>query len=113
MRFNDRFQIGNLLRANYYHRKSLPDLFLAIEKIKPGQSVSAMENLVPHLANRNQIYVYPITKDSKYILLDAYAPSIAPFDKQIDLAKSYDELVASRKYSVIYEHNGIYLFEKL
>jgi hypothetical protein len=29
------------------------------------------------------------------------------------LAKSYDELVASRKYSVIYEHNGIYLFEKL
>ena len=56
------FKIPSIDRYSY--------IYQALEKIPNNVALSAQSPLVPHLANREKIYLFPEVLDAEYIILD-------------------------------------------
>ncbi|WP_300664796.1 DUF2079 domain-containing protein [Fluviicola sp.] len=60
----------NFLSKNHYKKEYNVKPVYAAFKLIPGNAiVSAQSNLVPHLANRNYCYMYPVVKNAEYVVL--------------------------------------------
>lgn len=60
----------NFLSKNHYKKEyDVKPVYAAFKLIPGNAAVSAQSNLVPHLANRNYCYMYPIVKNAEYVVL--------------------------------------------
>lgn len=60
----------NFLSENHYKKGyDVKPVYAAFKLIPQNAVVSAQSNLVPHLANRNYCYMYPVIKNAEYIVL--------------------------------------------
>lgn len=60
----------NFLSKDHYKKEyNVKPVYAAFKRIPEDAIVSAQSNLVPHLANRDFCYMYPILKDAEYVIL--------------------------------------------
>lgn len=88
--------------------EQLADTFLSL--IPPDAAVSAQSRLVPHLSQRERIYMFPRVEDAEYVFFDVTADSwpIHPND-QYDL---YQSLVNEEDFGVIAAEDGYILLRR-
>lgn len=79
-------------------------------KIPDQASVSAQGHLVPHLAHREKIYMFPDVRDAQYIILDKrgnhWPMSSEQFNREIDKIES------SSEYAVIFAKDDYYIYKR-
>lgn len=82
----------------------------ALKKIPSGSAVSAQSPLVPHLANREKIYLYPEVSDAEYIIVDT---SLAYyFMKSGELQSRLLKLKQDQFWEEIHHEKGLYIYKK-
>jgi uncharacterized membrane protein len=82
-----------------------------VRRIPPQASVSATNSLVPHLANRARIYIFPKVEDAEYIALDTKS-SYFPFGDRQELCEAVRSLAAGTVYGVVYSGDGLLLLQR-
>jgi hypothetical protein len=82
-----------------------------LDKIPPQASVSAANSLVPRLANRSHIYIFPKNEDAEYIAIDTRS-SYFPFGDREELCGEVRRLITGSEYGVIFFSDGLFLFRR-
>ena len=88
---------------------------LLLNKIPPNASVSASDDLNPHLSERQYIFVFPSFTDAshnfsaQYIIVDL--SNVLPQDRA-DVANELNQLVHSGQYKTIGRAEGVWLLQK-
>lgn len=82
-----------------------------LKKIPPQASVASMENIVPHLAQRKEVWLFPAVNDAEYVLFNIsettnYAP--IGYNKIFEILQS---LLLQKKYGVL-DFTGTYILLK-
>lgn len=92
---------------NTFHRSYINDSLVIIPS---SASVSAQSPLVPHLANREKIYMFPEVSDAEYIVLDRSLSSY-PIEAK-SLQKEISNLRNSRFWQVAQEKQTLTVFKR-
>lgn len=79
--------------------------------IPPDASVSAQTGLVPHLSNRERIYLFPRLDDADWVALDTRGQRFAPLGS-ITYEEGLDELLCDRTFGPVFEEDGLLLFRR-
>jgi uncharacterized membrane protein len=79
--------------------------------IPPQASVSAANSLVPRLANRSRIYIFPKIEEAEYIAVDTQS-SYYPFGDRQELCEAARQLMAGSRYGVIFFSDGLLLLRR-
>jgi uncharacterized membrane protein len=82
-----------------------------LEKVPPQASVSAANSLVPRLANRSQVYIFPKNEDAEYVAIDTQS-SYFPFGDRDELCAEVRQLVTGSDYGVIFFSDGLLLLQR-
>ncbi len=87
-----------------------------IDAIPPQASVSTLSRFVPHLASRQQIYLYPTVNDAEYILFDTaldgdFFPLISR-DPRGEAIERLLPLVAGGEYGLVSGQDGVLLLQR-
>ncbi|MBE2232399.1 MAG: DUF2079 domain-containing protein [Anaerolinea sp.] len=87
-----------------------------IDAIPPEASVSTLSRFVPHLASREQIYLYPTVNDAETILFDAaldgdFFPLISR-DPRGEAIERLLPLLASGDYGLVGGEDGVLLLQR-
>ncbi|MEI2692560.1 MAG: hypothetical protein V9H69_23690 [Anaerolineae bacterium] len=87
-----------------------------IDAIPPDASVSTLSRFVPHLASREQIYLYPTVADADYILFDTalegdFFPLISR-DPRGEAIERLLPLVAGGDYGLLAGQDGVLLLQR-
>lgn len=83
----------------------------SLKDIPPSAAVSAQSPIVPHLANRERIYMYPEIYDAEYLVLatslSSYPLTREELQEKIKLLKksSFWKIVVSKKNLIIFKRN--------
>ena len=85
------------------------DVYALLNKIPKDAEVSAENMFVPHLTDRKKLYLFPIVKNARYILLSDDMHSY-PISQQMML-KKIDSLNSSPKWHHTPISNHLYLYE--
>lgn len=78
--------------------------------IPPNAAVSAQDTLDPHLSDRAGIYLFPDTKDARYVAVDAAANPIPSTPG--DLRRIVTGMLASRHWDVLFANDGLLLLRR-
>lgn len=81
----------------------------SLSLIPTSASVSAQSPLVPHLANRSEIYMFPDIHGAEYIVLDSSLSSY-PLEPKV-LKQKISALKSSTSWEVIKENNTLVIFK--
>ncbi|SRR3989344_3099780 len=105
-----------LLQRNFYTEEGwMQDNKFVLSKVPKNQSVSAQNNLVPHLSHRNEIYVLPNIKDSIYVVFDLHPgqDSWNFYTQNLEETENLlRELVKSGNYRITMSSGYSFLLEK-
>jgi len=110
---------GGLLARNYqperYQMAGRPERGLAMmNRIPPEAAVSAQSDLVPHLSQRERVYLFPEIFDAGYVLLDTQGNTFPLY--QPNSRKLYDQAVtrmrADPAWALVAEGDGFLLFKR-
>jgi len=82
-----------------------------LEKVPPQASVSAANSLVPRLANRSRVYIFPKNEDAEYVAIDTQS-SYFPFGDRDELCAEVRQLVTGSDYGVIFFSDGLLLLQR-
>jgi uncharacterized membrane protein len=83
-----------------------------IQMIPPTASVSAQSQLVPHVSQRRDIYLFPYGKDSaEYIFLDTTS-DIYPYFGVSAYDHAVQTVLASGRYGILAQSDGFLLLER-
>ena len=106
-----------LLKSNFYvHETWMEDNRIILSKISEDQSVSAQNNLAPHLSHRKEIYVFPTLKSANYLVLDLHPGQDDWNFYSENLQKTRNlmkQLITSNDYRIIYSSGYSFLLEKI
>ncbi len=81
-----------------------------IEQIPPTTSVSAQNQLNPHLTQRRKVYVFPRIEDAEYVLVDVTVyPYVEPVEKYNQAVR---DLLASSDFGIAAASDGYILFQR-
>jgi len=111
LHFYDDTKLGRLLTADYYSIPARNEIQNALKLIPSDKSVSAQNTLVPHLADRDNIFNIPLIKNSDYIILNLNESNVWPLQNTNELLNFQKEKIEP-KYTKIYDANGIILYKK-
>lgn len=82
----------------------------ALRTIPSNASVSAQSPILPHLANREKIYLFPELYDAEYIILDK---SLSSYPLRIDeLNKKIETLRNSKNWKIEIDNQTLIIFKK-
>lgn len=113
MRFYDDTGVYRIFNKEYYQLPVREDIVKALDIIPENASVSTQNNLVPHMANRKKIYLFPMISESEYVILNMNSKGIWPLKDQNELAAIKEKkLDNNRDYKKIYESHGIVVYER-
>ncbi|MBD3238588.1 MAG: DUF2079 domain-containing protein [Candidatus Moranbacteria bacterium] len=111
--FYDQRQINLLFRSNHYQRPIQRSVLIqALSLIPEHASVSAQNTLVPHLANREQIYLLPQINQASFIIINLNDERVWPLVSQDDLVQLKNNLVNQNQYQTIFSQNQVYVFSR-
>ncbi|MBU1486971.1 DUF2079 domain-containing protein [bacterium] len=100
-----------MFRVTPHHRLATS----LIKSIPPDAAVSAECSFIPHLAHRRHLYLFPIIKEARYIILDKTSTYIGPLAGQSyrsNYNKMLNHLLASFEYKLTHDEDGLKLFKK-
>lgn len=83
----------------------------SLSLIPPKIPISAQSSILPHLANREKIYLFPEIRDAQFIILDQNLASY-PIQKE-ELKNRIIELKKSKNYGIEKESGSLIIFKKL
>jgi uncharacterized membrane protein len=81
-----------------------------IAQIPPEASVSAQDELLPHLSHRQEVYLFPAVEEADYILMDRYG-STYPLDSE-DYAVFWQAAQDPLNYTRVYDDHGFLLLRR-
>lgn len=103
-----------IFNPDYYSNTSQKTLEKVLRMIPPEAPVSAQNTLVPHLAERNEIYLLPKGGDkSSFILLNLNEANIWPFENHAELENYRSKLDQDSAFRKIFEEDGVVLYNRL
>ena len=101
----------NFLKEWHYKRDfDVKELHSALKLVPVNASVSAQSSIVPHLAFRDRIYLYPYMVDAEYIVLNERM-HVYPMRKE-DYMEKIENFKTSDDWEVIYDANYTYIFKR-
>jgi uncharacterized membrane protein len=100
------------LRGVYRSSERTKVAYRFMSRIPDGESVSAQSDLAPHLSNRREIYVFPVVKDAKYVLIDQQGETFPAQLLGVPYSEQVRRLRDDPRYEVILEESGYVLFRK-
>lgn len=84
--------------------------YSVMARIPEGASVSTQGILIPHLASRREVYLFPYVHGAEYVLMDGWTTrwplSLAQWNR------ARDELLANPVYELTYAEEGYELFKR-
>jgi uncharacterized membrane protein len=98
-------------KGHYNRGHNIQIIHQYLKQIPTNAAVSAQSPLLPHLAYRDQAYMYPIVKDAEYIILSRVEPETYPIEKQ-GLIKGLNDSIASGRWLVIVDLPEISVLKK-
>jgi len=111
--FHDRTRIAKIfLPDHYFLNYNRDSLVKALEMIPPEASVSAQNSIVPHLAFRNEIYLFPKINNSDYIILNFNDKNLWPLSDFKALEEEKQKIIKSGDYEVIFFEGGVVLYQR-
>lgn len=107
--------INSLSKKQLYENESwIGNNQAVIERVSKNAKVSAQNSLVPHLSQRESIYLLPEIADSDYIIVDLadgpnkYSPLTYKQTREL-----IDKLTASGEYKIVYQKGKSLLIKKI
>ncbi|MBK7965047.1 MAG: DUF2079 domain-containing protein [Bacteroidetes bacterium] len=97
-------------KSHYIKEFDIPAVHEALKLIPDTASVAASEVLVPHLAFRETIYLYPLGKEPSYIALLDHDRTF-PLNRQ-RIREEIRKLTADTTWRTVYAKNQLYIFKK-
>ena len=85
--------------------------FKLLSRIPVNESVSAQSKLLPHLANREKIYLFPEVLDANYIVVDTSLESYRIEKK--DLLTAIKNHTASKEWNIYQQEKNMIIFERV
>ena len=86
-------------------------LFYSFKKQIPEKAkLSTQVDLLPHLAHREKVYLFPEILDAEYVLIDTKG-NVWPCSYE-DYRKHVNKLMSNRKFKKVAEKDGYYLFKR-
>jgi len=82
-----------------------------MSEIPAQASVSAQTHLVPHLSQREKIFMYFKISGAKYVLLDTKG-NLYPYRARLDYDRKLQRLRSDPRYELTFEGDGYLLFRK-
>ena len=86
-----------------------------VSKIPPDAAVAAQNNLVPHLSQRQWIFILPKishrSKEADFIVFDMEG-SLIPYKYIGEYCQQIEELLSGTEYGLIFSEDGLLLFER-
>ncbi len=122
------YVLANVIRVEYLRDNTMPfsprfqwpqtnaHLALAehfITMIPPAASVSAQSNLVPHISERRNIYLFPYADDeADYIFLDVTSNTIYPFFGSPEYIREVKDVILRGHYGIVVAEDGYLLLKR-
>ena len=109
-----RLPLNTLGKRNFYEEEAwMKNLYDVMEKIPPGAYLLTQNNLFPHLANRKNIYEFPLhMEDAEYVFLDLRPNQpIINFWLSGDQSSILEMLKKSDNLKPVYRKGDAVLFE--
>lgn len=85
--------------------------YKAIQRIPQDATVSAQNVLIPHLADRHGIYLFPDYGDAEYILVHTDAYNVWPLDDREAMARQIGD-IENNGFHRIFDEQGILLYKR-
>lgn len=102
--------IWKIPQLNIQNRFNYEYINKSLQTISPNSAISAQSPLVPHLSNREKIYLYPEVLDAEYIILDTSLDAY-PLEAEKYLA-SINDLKKSPSWEIIQTNKNLIIFKK-
>ena len=74
--------------------------------------VSASNVIVPHVASRDKIYLYPVVKDAEYLAILTHGRDLYPVDS-LDFPNKMLELRTDSLNQIIYDENNFLIIKRV
>lgn len=108
--------INSLFKKQFYEDEQwMKDVRMVIDKVPQDASVSAQNNLAPHLTHRDDIYRLPYGANSQYMVIDLHNGSndyaYAPLSRN-EMKDFVQNLLTSKRYSIIYQKGDAMLLKR-
>ncbi len=107
--------MNSFLKPSFYENAAWAKNNIELIAKVPGKaSVSANNSLVPHLSQRDKIYIFPNIADAEYIVLDlqnrpnSYTPGT--FDKSYNIAMN---LIKNKEFQIIFQKENALLLKRI
>jgi uncharacterized membrane protein len=87
-----------------------------LRRVPPGASVSSLSDMVPHVSNRENVYLFPIVSDADYLAVDSdptanFWPYIGPTNRS-DAQQAIAPYLLSGQYGVVANEDGALLMQR-
>ncbi|MFA4930970.1 MAG: DUF2079 domain-containing protein [Patescibacteria group bacterium] len=112
--FYDGTNVGRIFDPGYYQLPgNYQQITEAMNMIPADKSVSAQDGLVPHLTNRNRVYLFPDINDADYAILVGDQLNIWPVvDTESYQRIKKEKLDDNEQYQLIYDENDVCLYRR-
>ncbi len=105
---------NSILKRQLYETKDwMKDNYLVISEIPPNVSIAAQNSLLPHVSQRNKVYLLPEIYDAEYILIDLYdgQNKYSPVNYE-EMKLLINNLLLSEKYSIYFQKGKAMLLKR-
>jgi uncharacterized membrane protein len=97
---------SNVFAAEHYQSTLNRGSFKSVEhKLTSEGALSVSSHLSPHVSNRSTVYVWPVVKDARYVLVDRNR--LEPNERSV-----VDTMVHSSEWKVLAEEQSLLLIER-
>lgn len=103
--------ISQTLKFNIQDTQPFNYINSALKIVPVKAAISVQSPLVPHLSNRNKIYLYPEVLDAKYIILDEKLSQYPMKDKEFK--ERITSLKNSKEWTVEQQVDSLYIFKRV
>lgn len=106
--------IHSLVKPQLYDRELwMENIYDIIQRVPPDSSVAAGNNLVPHLSQRNEIFLLPEIGNAQYIVIDFHDnPNVFSPLTRTQMHVCFADLIQNKNFSVVYQKGDVYLLKR-
>lgn len=86
-------------------------IYEALKLIPEDAAVSASNVIVPHIANREKIYLYPVVNDAAYLAILTHGRDLYPVDS-LQFPLKMMELRSDTTHKIVYDENDFLIIQR-
>ncbi len=87
-----------------------------VAEVPPGASVSTLSDIVPHLSNRDEIYLFPVVAGADYLLFDSAVDGnfypLTSRDARSEAIATLIPYITGGEYGLVRSEDGIVLLQR-